>query len=59
MSDQIVQLAGKEVTDALNRHIRCAGPSYARLVSDLYVAHNAGRIHVEPGATDIRFGKRN
>jgi NAD(P)H dehydrogenase (quinone) len=33
-----------------------AGPSYARLVFDLYVAHNAGRIDVEPGATDIRFG---
>jgi NAD(P)H dehydrogenase (quinone) len=33
-----------------------AGPSYARLVSDLYVAHNSGRIDVEPGATDIRFG---
>ena len=32
-----------------------AGPSYARLVVDLYVAHNAGRIDVEPGATDIRF----
>jgi uncharacterized protein YbjT (DUF2867 family) len=28
----------------------------ARLVFDLYVAHNAGRIDVEPGATDIRFG---
>jgi NAD(P)H dehydrogenase (quinone) len=26
------------------------------LVFDLYVAHNAGRIDVEPGATDIRFG---
>jgi NAD(P)H dehydrogenase (quinone) len=33
-----------------------AGPSYARLIFDLYVAHNAGRIDVEPGATDIRFG---
>jgi NAD(P)H dehydrogenase (quinone) len=33
-----------------------AGPSYARLVFDLYVAHNAGRIDVEPGATDTRFG---
>jgi uncharacterized protein YbjT (DUF2867 family) len=33
-----------------------AGPSYAKLVFDLYVAHNAGRIDVEPGATDIRFG---
>jgi NAD(P)H dehydrogenase (quinone) len=33
-----------------------ADPSYARLVFDLYVAHNAGRIDVEPGATDIRFG---
>ena len=33
-----------------------AGSSYARLVFDLYVAHNAGRIDVEPGATDIRFG---
>ncbi|MBV9273685.1 MAG: NAD(P)H-binding protein [Verrucomicrobia bacterium] len=33
-----------------------AGPSYARLVFDLYVAHNAGRIDLEPGATDIRFG---
>jgi NAD(P)H dehydrogenase (quinone) len=33
-----------------------AGPSYARLVFELYVAHNAGRIDVEPGATDIRFG---
>ena len=33
-----------------------AGQSYAKLVSDLYVAHNAGRIDVEPGATDIRFG---
>ena len=32
-----------------------AGPSYAKLVFDLYVAHNAGRIDVEPGATDIRF----
>jgi hypothetical protein len=32
-----------------------AGPSYARLVFDLYVAHNAGHIDVEPGATDIRF----
>ena len=32
-----------------------AGPSYARLVLDLYVAHNSGRIDVEPGATDIRF----
>lgn len=31
-------------------------PSYARLVFELYVAHNAGRIDVEPGATDIRFG---
>ena len=30
--------------------------SYARLVCELYVAHNAGRIDVEPGATDIRFG---
>ena len=25
------------------------------MVFDLYVAHNAGRIDVEPGATDIRF----
>jgi NAD(P)H dehydrogenase (quinone) len=33
-----------------------AGPSYARLVFDLYVAHNAGRIEVESGATDVRFG---
>jgi NAD(P)H dehydrogenase (quinone) len=33
-----------------------AGPSYAKLVFDLYVAHNAGRIDVEPGATDIRLG---
>jgi NAD(P)H dehydrogenase (quinone) len=33
-----------------------AATSYARLVFDLYVAHNAGRIDVEPGATDIRFG---
>jgi NAD(P)H dehydrogenase (quinone) len=33
-----------------------AGPSYAKLVFDLYVAHNAGRIDVEPGATDVRFG---
>ena len=33
-----------------------AGPSYARLVFDLYVTHNAGRIDVEPGATDTRFG---
>ncbi len=33
-----------------------AGSSYARLVFDLYVAHNAGLIDVEPGATDIRFG---
>jgi NAD(P)H dehydrogenase (quinone) len=33
-----------------------AGPSYARLVFDLYMAHNAGRIDVEPGATDVRFG---
>src|ERR1700677_1639119 len=32
-----------------------AGPSYARLVFDLYVTHNAGRIDVEPGATDTRF----
>ena len=32
-----------------------AGPSYAKLVFDLYVAHNAGRVDVEPGATDIRF----
>jgi NAD(P)H dehydrogenase (quinone) len=33
-----------------------AGESYARLVLDLYVAHNSGRIDVEPGATDIRHG---
>jgi NAD(P)H dehydrogenase (quinone) len=33
-----------------------AGPSYAKLVFDLYVAHNAGRIDVEPGATDVRHG---
>jgi uncharacterized protein YbjT (DUF2867 family) len=33
-----------------------AGPSYAKLVFELYVAHNAGRIDVEPGATDVRFG---
>jgi NAD(P)H dehydrogenase (quinone) len=33
-----------------------AGPSYAKLVFDLYVAHNAGRIEVEPGVTDVRFG---
>jgi len=33
-----------------------AYPSYARLVFDLYVAHNAGRIDVEPGAADVRFG---
>ena len=32
------------------------GQSYAKLVYDLYVAHNAGRIDVEPGATDVRFG---
>jgi NAD(P)H dehydrogenase (quinone) len=31
-------------------------PSYARLVFELYVAHNAGRIDVEPGATDVRLG---
>jgi len=31
-------------------------PSYARSVFELYVAHNAGRIDVEPGATDIRQG---
>jgi NAD(P)H dehydrogenase (quinone) len=33
-----------------------AGASYAKLVFDLYVAHNAGRIDVEPGATDVRHG---
>jgi NAD(P)H dehydrogenase (quinone) len=33
-----------------------AGSSYANLVFDLYVAHNAGRIDVEPGATDVRYG---
>jgi NAD(P)H dehydrogenase (quinone) len=35
-----------------------AGPSYAKLVFDLYVAHNAGRIDVEAEATDIRFVAR-
>jgi NAD(P)H dehydrogenase (quinone) len=30
--------------------------SYAQLVSDLYVAHNAGAIDVEPGAEDVRRG---
>jgi NAD(P)H dehydrogenase (quinone) len=32
-----------------------AGESYAELVRELYVAHNAGRIDVEPGG-EVRFG---
>jgi NAD(P)H dehydrogenase (quinone) len=31
--------------------------SYAELVAALYVAHNAGRIDVEPGITDVRKGQ--
>ena len=31
-------------------------PAYAGLVAELYDAHNAGFIDVEPGATDIRRG---
>jgi uncharacterized protein YbjT (DUF2867 family) len=31
--------------------------SYAQLVADLFVAHNAGRIDVEPGITDVRKGE--
>ena len=31
--------------------------SYAPLVADLFVAHNAGRIDVEPGITDIGKGE--
>lgn len=31
--------------------------SYALLVAELYVAHNAGRIDVERGATDVRKGR--
>jgi NAD(P)H dehydrogenase (quinone) len=31
-------------------------PAYAGLVAELYDAHNAGLIDVEPGATDIRRG---
>ncbi|MGL4289313.1 MAG: NmrA family transcriptional regulator, partial [Phreatobacter sp.] len=32
------------------------GKSYAQLVADLYDAHNAGAIDVEPGADDVRYG---
>jgi len=32
-----------------------AGESYAELIRELYVAHNAGRIDVEPGG-EVRFG---
>ncbi|MBN8938863.1 MAG: NAD(P)H-binding protein [Rhizobiales bacterium] len=32
------------------------GMSYARLVTELYDAHNAGAIDVEPGAGDVRYG---
>ncbi len=31
--------------------------SYARLVAELYVAHNAGRIEVEASARDVRKGQ--
>lgn len=31
--------------------------SYAELVAELFVAHNAGRIDVEPGVTDVRKGE--
>jgi NAD(P)H dehydrogenase (quinone) len=30
--------------------------SYAELVAELFVAHNAGRIDVEDGVTDVRRG---
>jgi NAD(P)H dehydrogenase (quinone) len=30
--------------------------SYAQLVAELFVAHNAGRIDVEDGVTDVRLG---
>lgn len=32
-------------------------PSYANLICELYLAHNAGRIDVEPGIGEVRFGK--
>jgi uncharacterized protein YbjT (DUF2867 family) len=32
-----------------------AGESYANLIRELYVAHNAGRIDVEPGG-EVRLG---
>ena len=32
-------------------------PSYANLICELYLAHNAGRIDVEPGVGEVRFGK--
>jgi NAD(P)H dehydrogenase (quinone) len=32
-------------------------PSYANLICEMYVAHNAGRIDVEPGIGEVRFGK--
>lgn len=33
-----------------------ANPGYAALIAELYDAHNAGRIEIEPGVTDIRYG---
>ncbi len=32
-------------------------PSYANLICEMYVTHNAGRIDVEPGIGEVRFGK--
>jgi NAD(P)H dehydrogenase (quinone) len=34
-----------------------AGPSYATLIYELFLAHNAGRIDVEPGVGEVRFGQ--
>jgi hypothetical protein len=31
--------------------------SYAQLVAELFVAHNAGRIDVQAGVTDVRHGQ--
>jgi NAD(P)H dehydrogenase (quinone) len=42
-----------EWTPALTRG--GAGESYANLIRELYVAHNAGRIDVEPGG-EVRLG---
>jgi uncharacterized protein YbjT (DUF2867 family) len=51
---QVMELPQAEWVPSLTRG--GISQSYAQLVAELFVAHNAGRIEVEAGVTDVRMG---